>query len=293
MSMLFSFNEQWSIACWGKLNSPKGTYLEWWKRLILKTTHFQERTKACAWRSLSLAKMISNGLDSMQNKLIVSGRVGIQNSNNASRTMQNGRGTEAPCLQQILSVFLVVGYTCLLFNCHGAMSLSLSLSVILLFLTLHIPFVFPSLPISLTGILPCLIHVWHACFTHHVPTAMLCRPEGFSTKPACNLLTHRATSSQLSSSITLNSWNGPLSDMRLVVIIMSFKESSNTAYMFMSYGEVIGWVLNVGGLHQADKSASLNLTVGLLNARLEALVTSTHCLTIELIHQVRDWKLCS
>lgn len=96
--MLFSFNEQWSIACWGKLNSAKGTYLQWWKRLILKTTHFQGRTKACAWRSLSLAKMISDGLDSMQNKLIVSRRVCIQNSNNASRTMQDGRSTPRSCL---------------------------------------------------------------------------------------------------------------------------------------------------------------------------------------------------
>ncbi len=144
MNMLFSFNEQWSIVCWGKLNSPKGTYLEWWKRLILKTTHFQARTKACAWRNLSLAKMISNGLDSIQNKPIVSRRVSTQNSNNALRTMQNGRSIGAPCFQQISAGFLVVGYTCFLFNCHGARSLPLSLSVLLLFLPPLIP-LFPPL----------------------------------------------------------------------------------------------------------------------------------------------------
>lgn len=133
--------------------------------------------------------------------------------------------------------------------------------------------VFSSLPISWLGILPCIIHEWHTCFTHHVPTAMLCRPEGVSAMPACNLLTHRATSSQLSSPITLNSWNGPFPDTRLVVIIVSFKEayteSSNMAYMFMSDREVIGWVLSVGA--QTDKRTSLNLTVALLSTRSEGL----------------------
>ena len=174
--MLFFFNEQWSIVCWGELNSPKGTYLEWWKRLILKTTHFQERTKACAWRSLSLAKMISNGLDSMQNKLIVSGRVSIQNSNNALRTMQNGRSSEAPCFQ-LASWWLATPV--LSFNCYGAGSLLLSLFGLSSIFTSSYSLVFPPRsPISSLGILPCIIHEWHACFTHHVPTAMLCRPKG-------------------------------------------------------------------------------------------------------------------
>lgn len=223
--MLFPFNEQWGIACWGKLNSAKGTYLQWWKRLILKTTHFQERTKACAWRSLSLAKMISDGLDSMQNKLIVSRRVCIQNSNNALRTMQDGRSAPpgAACLPQIPAGFLAVGYTCFPFNCYGARSPPLLLSVFSSYFYLLL--FSPTLPISLPGIFPCIIHEWHACFTHHVRTAMLRRPEGVSTNPACNLLTHRATSSYLSSPITLNSWNGPLPDTGLVVIIMSFKEA--------------------------------------------------------------------
>ena len=115
------------------------------------------------------------------------------------------------------------GYTCFPFNCHRARSPPL---ILLVFSSYFYLLLFsPTLPISLPGILPCIIHEWHACFTHHVRTAMLRRPEGVSTKPACNLLTHRATSSYLSSPITLNSWNGPLPDTGLVVIIMSFKEA--------------------------------------------------------------------
>lgn len=174
---------------------------------------------------LSLAKMISSGLHSAPNKLIVSRRLSIQNGNNARQTMQNGRSVQAPFFQLIPAGFLVSGYTCRLFNCRGEpVSPSFSFSFSSIF-TSSYPLVVSTLPISLLGILPCLIHEWHACFTHHVPRAMLCRPEGVSTKPACNLLTHRAASSQLSSPITLNSWNGPLPDMRLVLIIMSFEEA--------------------------------------------------------------------
>lgn len=53
--------------------------------------------------------------------------------------MQNGRSTGALCFQQIPSGFLVVGYTCFLFNCHEAGSPSLSVSAFLLFLPPHIP----------------------------------------------------------------------------------------------------------------------------------------------------------
>lgn len=129
----------------------------------------------------------------------------------------------AACLPQIPAGFLAVGYTCFPFNCYGARSPPLLLTVFSSYFYLLL--FSPTLPISLPGIFPCIIHEWHACFTHHVRTAMLRRPEGVSTKPACNMLTHRATSSYLSSPITLNSWNGPLPDTGLVVIIMSFKEA--------------------------------------------------------------------
>lgn len=163
--------------------------------------------------------MTSNGLDTVQNKHIVSRRV----SNNALQTMQND-STWALALSKFLlaSWLLATPAFCLIVMEHALPFFSLSFSAI--FTSSH-SLVFPTLPISSLGILPCLIHEWHACFTHHVPTAMFCYPEGVSTKPACNLLTHRAASSQLSSPITLNSWNGPLPDMRLVVIIMSFKEA--------------------------------------------------------------------
>lgn len=51
------------------------------ERLIPQTIHFQDGTKApCLflWQ-----KMISDRLDSAQNKLIVSGRLSTQNGNNA------------------------------------------------------------------------------------------------------------------------------------------------------------------------------------------------------------------
>lgn len=93
---------------------------------------------------------------------------------------------------------------------HDCPSISRSLpAFFLLFLPRLVLLFSPALPISLLGILPCIIHEWHACFTRHVPTALLWRPEGVSTKPACNLLTQGAASSQLSSPITFISWTGP------------------------------------------------------------------------------------
>lgn len=52
----------------------------------------------------------------------------------------------------------------------------------------------PAPPISSPAIFPCIIHEWHACFTHRISTDVLCRPEGVSTEPASNLLTHGAAS---------------------------------------------------------------------------------------------------
>lgn len=93
---------------------------------------------------------------------------------------------------------------------HDCPSISRSLpAFFLLFLPRLVLLFSPALPISLLGILPCIIHEWHTCFTRHVPTALLWRPEGVSTKPACNLLTQGAASSQLSSPITFISWTGP------------------------------------------------------------------------------------
>lgn len=128
------------------------------------------------------------------------------------KTMQNGSTRPS---EQILPRFPVVGYTCPPFNCYGPWLpptphlLFVARFFFLLFLPQAHSLVFTALPISLLGILPCIIHEWHACFTRHVPTALLWHPEGVSTKPACNLLTQGAASSQLSSPITFISWTGP------------------------------------------------------------------------------------
>lgn len=110
---------------------------------------------------------------------------------------------------------------------------------------------FPPLPISLLGILPSIIHEWHACFTRHVPTALLRYPEGVSTKPACNLLTHGAASSRLSSPITVISWTGPCPwhqvccDQRCCLNRQT--ERSVCVCVCGSHRDVIGRVLNTGG----------------------------------------------
>lgn len=149
--------------------------------------------------------------------------------------------------------FQVVGYTCSLFNRSGTphppppFCFQLFSAV---FTSAH-SLVFPTLPISLFNILSCIIHEWHACFTCHILTTLLWRPEGVSTKPACNLLTHGAASSQLSSPITFISWIVPLPDTKSVVIRVLFierqTERRNATYVCGSRGEVIGWVLNAGG----------------------------------------------
>lgn len=130
-----------------------------------------------------------------------------------NNSLQNNAKVAAPKpFEWILSGFPVVGYTCSLFNCHGTrlpLHLPFASSFFLLFLPRLVLLFSPVLPISLLGIFPCIIHEWHACFTRHVPTALLWRPEGVSTKPACNLLTQGAASSQLSSPITFISWTGP------------------------------------------------------------------------------------
>lgn len=179
--MLFSFNEQWSILCWGKLNSPKGAHLEWWKRLILKATRIQVTTKACAWRSLSLAKMISNNLDSMQNKRIVSRKVKYTKrqqcvANNA-KWQQHPSSPLSAKLRLVASWWLATPVFCLIVMMKRVLSLFSFCSLSPIFASFY-SLVFFTLLISCLGILPCIIHEWHACFTHHVPTAMLCRPKG-------------------------------------------------------------------------------------------------------------------
>lgn len=116
--------------------------------------------------------------------------------------------------ERILPGFPVIGYTCSPFNCYRTRSPRpqppshpVSVRFQIFFCYFYSSSCFH--PISLLGILPCIIHEWHACFTRHVLTALLWRPEGVSTKPACNLLTQGAASSQLSSPITFISWTGP------------------------------------------------------------------------------------
>lgn len=144
--MLISFNEQWCIVGWRKLNRPKGTYLKRWETNPTDHTLPRRNKSLC----LSLSKMISNGLDSVPNKLIVM-RVSIQNSNNALQTMQNGRSTQALFFQQIPAGFLKAGYTCFLFNCYRAWSLSLFLFQFFFYFYLILFSCFPHSPNFIAG----------------------------------------------------------------------------------------------------------------------------------------------
>lgn len=88
--MLPSFNEQQSMIGQRKINR----HLFRMREKTNPTNHTLPRQNKSL--CLSLAKMISSGLHSVPNKLIVSRRLNIQNGNNARQTMQNGRSAQAP-----------------------------------------------------------------------------------------------------------------------------------------------------------------------------------------------------
>lgn len=204
--------------------------------------------------------------------------------------MQNGRGTGDPCFQLISAGFLVHAYTCLKWDpaliLFQPLFLSPPISLVLFFFSLQIPWL---------GILPCLIHDWHACFTYHVPTAMLCRPEGVSAMPARNLLTHGATSSQLSSPITLNSWNGPSPWHKVGcdhhVLQRGIRRELQHGIHVYVWREGNWLSAQCWGTEQIKAPLWIWQLLYSMQGR-RARVTSTRCLTMELVQRwARHWKL--
>lgn len=129
----------------------------------------------------------------MQNKLIVSGSVSTQKQQQC--VANNAKWQQVPELPafskfRLASWRLATPVFCLIVMKQD-LSPSFSSSLSPIFTSLYSP-CFLCSPNFIAGRHSPMYNSWSdmLVFTHHVPTAMLWRPEGVSSMPACNLLTH-------------------------------------------------------------------------------------------------------